>query len=216
VDLTAHRGFAGVHPENTLLAVRESAPVADWVEVDVRRCGSGEPVVIHDATVDRVTDASGPVADFTADELAGLSVLDSGEGVPTLRAVLDALPADTGLNLELKEPVYDAVELAREHGPERVLVCSFEADWLGAVGERTDLDRAYLAATDPRAAVSTAATLDCVAVHPRHSLVDTELVERARDHGLAVRGWTVERRSAADRLRGAGADGVVADLPDVL
>ena len=63
--LIAHRGFAAVHPENTVRAVRAAARVADAVEVDVRRCATGELVVIHDATVDRVTDGTGPVADHS-------------------------------------------------------------------------------------------------------------------------------------------------------
>ena len=53
--LIAHRGFAETFPENTVLAVREAARWADAIEVDVRRCGSGEIVCLHDATVDRVS-----------------------------------------------------------------------------------------------------------------------------------------------------------------
>ena len=52
--LIAHRGFAGVNPENTLQAVEAAAGVADAIEVDVRRCESGDLVVIHDETVDRL------------------------------------------------------------------------------------------------------------------------------------------------------------------
>ncbi|PSQ38237.1 hypothetical protein BRD13_07380 [Halobacteriales archaeon SW_5_70_135] len=75
MELIAHRGFAARHPENTLRAARSAAERADWVEVDVRRSADGEPVVIHDATVDRATDATGPVGDHAAAALAELSVV---------------------------------------------------------------------------------------------------------------------------------------------
>jgi len=126
VTRIAHRGYAGENPENTALAARRAAGAADAVEVDLRRCGSGEIVCCHDETVDRVTDASGPVSSFSADELASLSVLGSGEGVPTLGAVLDAVPGGVALNAELKEDgiAGDALSTLRET-PREVIVSSF-------------------------------------------------------------------------------------------
>ena len=217
MELIAHRGFAARHPENTLRAVRSAAERADWVEVDVRRSADGEPVVIHDATVDRVTDATGPVGDHAAAALAELSVRDSGEGVPTLRAVVDALPDGVGLNAELKTPVRAALDDLRALDRRRVLVSAFEASVLSDVAERSQFDRAYLVGPDenPTAAVETAAELGCAAVHPYHSLVDTPFVDRAHERDLAVNAWTVRERSTADRLRAAGVDGLIADHPDV-
>lgn len=58
--LIAHRGFAATAPENTIAAVQSAADHADAVEFDVQRCGSGELVVIHDDTIDRVTGTSAP------------------------------------------------------------------------------------------------------------------------------------------------------------
>ena len=86
----AHRGFAKVNPENTVTAVRSAAEHTDVIEIDVRRCGSGELVVIHDETVERVTDGTGRVAELSADELTALDVLESGEGVPTLPSLLES------------------------------------------------------------------------------------------------------------------------------
>lgn len=216
VDLIAHRGFAARHPENTRPAVRAAARRADAVEVDVRRCRTGEPVVVHDATLDRVTDTTGPVDERGPGELAALSVLGSGAGVPTLSTVLDDLAAlDAGINVELKAPVWVALDRLRaaDVAEDRVLVSSFDADTLRQVRERSAFDTAYLARSDD--AVSTAADLGCTAVHPHHSLVDAAFVDRAHDHGLAVNAWTVTERTTADRLRAAGADGVIADHPDV-
>ncbi|PSQ38236.1 hypothetical protein BRD13_07375 [Halobacteriales archaeon SW_5_70_135] len=161
--------------------------------------------------------------------------------MPTLRAVVDALPDGVGLNVELKTPVRAALDDLRALDRRRVLVSAFEASVLSDVAERSQFDRAYLVGPDgdPTAAVETAAELGCAAVHPHHSLVDTPFVDngegainatratphhslvdtpfvdRAYERDLAVNAWTVRGRSTADRLRAAGVDGSIADHPDV-
>lgn len=85
----AHRGFAETNPENTLTAVREAAKAgADLVEVDVRRCGSGELVLAHDADVDRISDTGADVL-AVADEFGTDPLLSSFDPV-ALDAVGDS------------------------------------------------------------------------------------------------------------------------------
>ena len=74
VTLIGHRGCAAQYPENTVGAIERAAPHVDAVEIDVRRCGSGEVVVVHDADLGRLTGASGSVADADYDELRDLTV----------------------------------------------------------------------------------------------------------------------------------------------
>ncbi|WP_424014055.1 glycerophosphodiester phosphodiesterase [Halorubrum xinjiangense] len=120
--LIAHRGFAAENPENTVAAVEAATDLVDRVELDVRRCGTGELVAFHDATLGRVTDATGRVDETPLDRLSELSVEGSGEPVPTLAAALDAVPADARVMLDLKERglAADAVAVAaganRDHG----------------------------------------------------------------------------------------------------
>ncbi|MDB9300440.1 glycerophosphodiester phosphodiesterase [Halorubrum ezzemoulense] len=118
--LVAHRGFAAEHPENTVAAIEAATAVVDRVELDVRRCGTGELVAFHDATLGRVTDATGRVGRTPAGRLAELSVEGSGEPVPTLAAALDAVPSDAWVLLDLKERgvAADAVAAGaeRDHG----------------------------------------------------------------------------------------------------
>jgi len=103
MQVIGHRGCADVYPENTVRAVTRAANFLDAVEVDVRRCGSGELVVFHDETVDRLTDASGRLADVAWAELQELDVLGSGELIPRLETVLAAVPDGVELQVELKE-----------------------------------------------------------------------------------------------------------------
>ena len=94
----AHRGASGYAPENTLeafaLAIRQGA---DGIELDVQLSSDGIPVVIHDETIDRVTDKTGYVKDYTLQELKELTVLKdrfpayNQSKIPTLKEVLEAV-----------------------------------------------------------------------------------------------------------------------------
>jgi len=219
VTLIAHRGCAGQYPENTVAALERSAPHVEWVEIDVRRCGSGELVVFHDGTLDRLTGATGRVADTGWDRLRELTVLGSGEPIPRLGEALEAVPADTGVNVELKGRglAADAVAVAGEVDND-VLYSSFHPAALEAVGAvDTGADRALLVADpDPERAVRRAAALGCVAVHPDAASATAEFVGTADGAGLAVNAWTVTERAGARRLLSAGVDGLIVDRWDVL
>ncbi|MDS0283044.1 glycerophosphodiester phosphodiesterase [Haloarcula onubensis] len=114
VSLIAHRGYAGVFPENTVAAFRRSLDAdgprrPDCIEFDVMPTGDGEVVVHHDQTLARVTDAPPDIGDrhiweLPYDTIREFDVLGSGSAVPTLESVLEAIPADVRLNVELKNP----------------------------------------------------------------------------------------------------------------
>src|SRR4051794_8944298 len=94
----AHRGYSAVAPENTLPALAAGALAgATFVEFDVRTSADGVPVVIHDRTLDRTTNGTGPVWERTAAELTTLdagswfSPAYAGTRVPTLAQALDLL-----------------------------------------------------------------------------------------------------------------------------
>jgi len=216
VRCIAHRGFAADAPENTLRAVRRAAAVgADAVEVDVRASKEGTPVVIHDSTVDRVTESSGPVDSFTADELGQLDVLGTGTGIPTLRDLLDSVPDSPALVLEFKETGL-AENVGRLVGNVRndVLVSSFVPAALDEVAAATTLPRALLVTGEAPDPIAQAVDLGCSAVHVAYEACDEAFVRRAHDAGLAVEPWTVEEVAEARRLERAGADGLIADAAD--
>lgn len=153
----AHQGGAGLWPSNTLLAFRNAwALGADVLELDLHLSLDGALVVLHDDTVDRTTDGSGPVAALTVAQLRELdagyrfeaedgSFPYRGEGVrvPILAEVFESLP-DARFNLEIKpggERGRRAAEalcaLLRERGLEhRALVVSFHDEALAAFRER--------------------------------------------------------------------------------
>ena len=215
MERIAHRGCGGVYPENTVRAVRRSADRLPAVEVDVRRCASGELVCCHDPTVDRVTDGSGRVAELALAELHELDVQGSGEPIPTLADVVVAVPEPVTLQIELKEPGLgpDVLRSARSH--RRVRLSSFLP---AALREVSDSARptGLLFEGEPDANLALALELGCSNVHPHwRTCVETDVVERARERGLGVLAWGAKSsRTAVDAAREAGADGVTVDRPD--
>jgi glycerophosphoryl diester phosphodiesterase len=134
----AHRGCAGEAPENTIPAFeRALAQGAGMLESDLHLSGDGVPILIHDAIIDRVTDAAGSVADFTAEELRRFDAgyhfsADGGQThpyrkrgvrIPSLEEVFRQFP-DTRFNLELKAPgpalIAATLELVAEYRREAI------------------------------------------------------------------------------------------------
>lgn len=107
--ICAHRGASNTHPENTLAAFREAIRLgAHMIEFDVALTKDHQLVLMHDATLDRTTDGSGKVSDYT---LAELKQLDAGswkgekfrgEKIPTLDEALEIMPENIWLNVHLK------------------------------------------------------------------------------------------------------------------
>jgi glycerophosphoryl diester phosphodiesterase len=140
----AHRGGAGLWPENTLYAFGRAAALGvDVIETDVRATKDGELVLLHDERVERTTDGAGTVGSLTLAELKGLDAAyrfsaDGGRSfplrgqgvkVPTLREVFEALPR-MRFNIEPKQGAPSLAaplcRLIRERGmTERVMVASF-------------------------------------------------------------------------------------------
>jgi len=117
----AHRGASGYAPENTLpafaLAVEQGA---DGVELDIQLTKDGQIVVIHDETIDRVSNGSGWVKDYTLSQLKKFNFNKTFPEygfvtIPTLEEVYDLLK-DTGLtvNVELKQIPYFIVILKKK------------------------------------------------------------------------------------------------------
>lgn len=216
--LIAHRGFASNRPENTRRAIEEAAAMADAIEMDVRRCESGELVVIHDETVDRVTDGEGPVAEHTLSELRDLDVLGTGEGVPTLAELLEAVPETVGVNVELKERGTEPDALAEMTSLHPTpVVSSFSPEVLAACRDvDPGIPRALVTDDAGTDSVETAVDLGCEYLHPSISVCTERLVNETHRSGMSVNAWTVDSRSEAERLAELGVDGVIADRWGVL
>lgn len=143
--IIAHRGGAGLRPENSLAAFANAIRLgADMVEFDVHLTRDRHIVVIHDATLDRTTTGTGPVAEHTLAELREITLIGTDEEpVPTLDEVIGLLaPSPLGLRMEIKVgadgspyPGFEdmlAERLEAANLLSRTIVTSFDWDRLGA------------------------------------------------------------------------------------
>lgn len=133
-QIIAHRGASAERPECTMSAVERAIEVdATAVEVDVRTSRDGKLFILHDATLDRTTNGSGPASDLTLHHLQQLdagSYFDPayrGQRIPSLAEVASKCRGKIDLLLDLKEQGndYDAqvVAVVREHGdPTKTIV----------------------------------------------------------------------------------------------
>jgi glycerophosphoryl diester phosphodiesterase len=209
----AHRGDWRQAPENSLAALLAGArmPGCDGVEFDVRLSHDRIPVVIHDATLERVQGVDAEVAGLSAAEL-------EGHGVATLAEVLAALPRRSFLDVELKVvPGAETVAvLAAGRGPElhRAAISSFDPAALEAVAHLAPAWPRWLNAVvlDARA-VAEAKRLGCVAVTGQWRSITPASVRLARDADLQVVAWTSRRRSTYARLARLGVLAICAEGP---
>ena len=214
-EVYAHRGLHVAERENTVAAFRAARALGvDGVELDVRRSADGVLVVHHDASARGRSIARTPSGDL-------------GRDVATLAAALDAC-AGMALNVEIK------VARARTGAPDgpgalaREVVAALDAVREGVVVSCFDLAtcRAVRAAaptmrvgwlvgarTPIGPALEVAREAGLAALHPNHRAVGPAIAARARDLGLELNVWTVNRARDIAAMVALGVTSVITDDP---
>jgi len=216
-----HRGAKGHEPENTLLSIEKALELgAEWVEVDVYFV-DGQLIVIHDDTLGRTTNGSGPLGDK---DIAYLRSLDAGKGqkIPLLDEVFDALKGKAGLNIELKghdlvAPIDRCIKEQVRQGwrYEDILVSSFNHRHLLHLKNLNPLLRiGALISGVPVDASEFARRLDCYSINSDLEYIDKVLVDDAHRLGLKVFVYTVNAPEDIKRMADIGVDGVFTDYPE--
>lgn len=228
----AHRGASAYAPENTLeafeLAVRQGA---DGIELDVQMTKDRKLVVAHDETIDRTSEGTGRIVDYTLAELKQFHFNRTHASyrearIPELREVYDLLRlTDLTINVEIKTGIvlYAGIEAlvlaetARMGMMERVIFSSFYHRSLQLV---KSLDRSaktgILYSEGWVDVIPYAKRLGASAIHPLwYHLQDDELTGAARAVDLGVHAWTINRRGDMEWAVSRGADAIITDCPDV-
>jgi glycerophosphoryl diester phosphodiesterase len=225
----AHRGASTYAPENTLAAFDLALRMeAHHIELDVDMTSDGHLVVIHDDTVDRTTNGSGPVASHT---LAALRALDAGswfgaqfagERIPTFGEVLARYKGRAHLHIEIKgrSPLLSrrTADAIREHGMEgQVTVTSFQGarlEEMRACAPALPTGWLVREASDP--IIVQARAMGATQLCPHARAVTPELVRRLHTEGFVVRVWGVATEELMQQVVQAGADGMTVNFPDKL
>ena len=232
----AHRGGA-LHPEipgveNTLHAFQHAVALGyEYLETDVHATLDGVLLAFHDAALDRVTDATGKLAELSAEQVSAARIREE-HAVPTMAELLEAFPA-CRFNIDLKSggavPVLvDLIERTRSH--DRICVGSFSLRRLqafraasrGRVATSAAPQEVALFLASPSGRLARRLTRERVSAlqvpHRRGPLpvVTRSLVRRAHAAGVHVHVWTVDEPGEMVELLDLGVDGLITDRTDVL
>jgi len=214
-----HRGARAYEPENTLSSFKRAIELGvDAVELDVRKTRDNEIVVIHNADVNKTTDGSGSVSDFTLEEIQKF-VIEKGEHIPTLGEVLDFVGKRVKVLVELKETGIEekVLDVIREKGlTENVIIISFHEEALRKVRELNDKVATGLIYVRHKNPLQSALELKAEYLLPLYRFTHSANVRKAHEKGLKVIVWTINTPEEAAEYKKKGVDGIATDRPDIL
>lgn len=233
MQIVAHRGYSGVYPENTMLSFRKAVEVgADQIELDIQLSADGEVVIMHDERVDRTSDGTGFVKDYTLSQLKGLDVSARYEGkypresVPSFDEYC-AWAKESGIftNIELKTgKIYyegieeKAIEIIHRHGlAGKVMFSSFNPlSLLSTLEIDNSIPVGALVGADGLVgAGALCQKYGFQYYHPSFKALDDERVSELKQHHIGMNVWTVNGMEELERLAHWGVDGVITNFPSV-
>ena len=215
----AHRGLHDARAgwvQNSLSAMRAAIDASYGIECDLQLSADGHAMVFHDHQLDPLTDATGRVSDFSADQLAATRLTGSAEDIPRLTDLLDLVAGRVPLLIELKDqtqrpggsvgPLEAATIAALDRYDGPVALISFQPAMVqelariapdiprGLVGR--NFDHRHLSVEENAALTDYAAfeaTGSCFVSHKwRH--LDAPAVKRLKSQGVPVLAWTIRSR----------------------
>lgn len=210
MNLMAHRGGSKYDMENSLEAIKKALEYTSNIEIDVRRCGTGEIIVIHDPTVSE-NGESVLVKNKSLEELKIISEQNMKREIPTLKEVLKILPEKTTLNVEIKETeiINDTLQILKGNKDINIIISSFLENPLCSTPSK--YNPAYIFVTGWRQKVKKARKMNCKAIHPTHYLLDKTRVQEVQRNGMKVRPWLVNDKEKYVQMKNLGVDAVISD-----
>lgn len=218
-----HRGAKGYLAENTIASIQKALTFnVDGVEIDVHRCKSGELVVFHDYTLDRLTNGSGEISKHTLQELKILKVANEYT-IPTLIEVLDCINKQCFLNIELKgkNTAKETASIIKNYVNTRdweynnFIVSSFQHRELEAVFNiNKNILLAVLTKANLEEAVAFGNTINAIAIHANYALLSENNVKKTKALGYKINTWTVNDFKTIARMKQYKVDGIISDFPD--
>ena len=240
----SHRGASGYAPEHTLVSYDMGEKMhGDYIEIDLQMTKDGQLIAMHDEKVDRTTDGTGSVKDYTLDQI---KQLDAGswfnekypqyakpeyEGlkVPSLEEVFQKFGKNASYYIETKSPnIYPGMEkellrLVNEYkiNKKKLLVQSFSPESLKIMHE---LDssvklvqlisyRSYATVTDAEIAE---VKKYAMGVGPNHTYLNEEYIQKIVGSGLEIHPYTVNDKERMKQLIDWGVTGMFTNFPDLL
>lgn len=235
IEIASHRGGALLWPENSATAFENTARLpVDQVEFDVHPSSDGRLVVIHDPTLDRTTNGSGPVSSLSFAELSKLTLNGTAsDRILLLDEVLDIFAATPiKLRVELKQgadrrpyprmPQQVIDTLRRRNMLERSIVTSFHMEAVCEAAMCVKLARhVFLVSPSLEDEVGLDAILadairhDVPMLGMRWTTLDADKIGKVRAAGLGIGGWASNDEAAIEAMFNLEVDVFTTDRPDL-
>lgn len=223
----AHRGASEYAPENTLssfyLGLLQGA---NGLETDVQKTRDGVLILFHDDTLDRVTDHTGKVADYTWEELKKVKVYGNCttgfyDRIITFREFLENFASyDIQFAIELKGPDVEreTLELSQEFGiMEKTTFTSFKYDYVATAKKLCPNARiGWIVSNVTDEVIEKLLAIGAEEIVPKADPLTAEQVKLCRDAGLGVRGCCVHTLALMRKMCEFGVDGMTVNFPDRL
>lgn len=224
--LQAHRGLSNQFPENTVLAFREAGKVPCFfgMETDVQMTKDGVLVCMHDSTIDRTTNGTGKVSDYTWKELRKFWI-DGGTGwdekyaqklrVPTFKEYLKVCKkANLVPYVELKlinsEGIKKTVEMLHKMGFEgKYVLTSFKWRYLKEAAKYSNAPLEFMHKRYTPEIVDKLKGVKNAVIRPSARRTTKELVDYCHSQGFIVECYGLPMRDAeyVNKLRSWGVKG---------
>ncbi|CAH9054696.1 Glycerophosphodiester phosphodiesterase [Pseudoalteromonas holothuriae] len=217
----AHRGASGNYPENTLSAIRAALQAdVDGIELDVQSCAD-DYAIVHDTWLDRTTNGTGKVNQTSLQEIQTLDA-GNGEFIPNLQQVFDEIGHKSMINLELKHTFsLDKFVACIEQNirqdtfaREQLIVSSFDHHQLVWLKQHMPwIKIGALTASIPLHYAEFAQRLHAYSIHIDKNFINHQFVDDAKQRGLKVFTYTVDKQQDIEDMRALGVDGIFSNFP---
>ena len=222
LNMIAHRGLSAVAPENTISAFKLAAKAGfKYVETDVRRTKDGYWVVMHDATVDRMTDGTGAIEELTLEQIrklkitrgSGIAKYDS-EGVPTFKEYVDVVTSGGSYPvIEIKAKgdfdFKDLVYTLKEYNvTDKAIVIDYDIDQLKTIRKLCpELQMQILGHVAKNKFIREAEKIGNCGLDIMHNFqLDNRTMKKIRKKGLPINFWTVDNEKTLQKIYKMGAN----------
>ncbi len=227
----AHRGFSGQYPENTLLAFQKAIEVgADGNEFDVHLTRDGVPVIHHDEYLERTTNGTGLIGDYTFDELKRLDAsaryagLSAVQRIPSLHEYFELINGINIIsNIELKTSIIHYPEIEERvlalidefNCRENVIISSFNHYSICLFKKLApDVQIGILEESWLINPGGYAKSLSAEYYHPEFHALTEETVQNLRENQIKIIAWTIDKEIDMLKSIEMKLDGVITNHPD--
>ena len=223
--VVGHRGALGHALENTIESVKKAIELnVDGIEIDVFKSKTGELVVYHDPFLSRLSNSNAFIEQISLDSIKKIKLL-GGQSIPTLNEVIEIIPENIFLNIELKgentaiETNKVIIEYINRSNftPSSFIVSSFRWDELVEF-RNTNKDVPIAILVDSLykidIAIKLAKEINAFAINPNNEFLTKEIVKKVQSFNIKVYPYTINDLSSIKRMKSMGVDAIITDFPE--